>query len=333
MRFYEILVLLLINLIFIFFNKKINNLVNVKSFPDNNKRLHKNPTPATGWIFFYFNFLAIFIYSFFYNVSDFLIILSVKEKIIYFSILTVALIYGILDDKLDLNYFQKLIIFIILFFLLFTVFPIFKLQFVKFYFYNYKLSLNQTSIIISIFLSLYFLNMLNMFDGINNQLSFILITFSGFLIYKLGFDIILIGFFLSSVSFALLNYKNKCFLGNAGIVFISFFIITILGLRINNDAIKLDSLIILFFIPFIDTLRLFFQRILNNKNPFKGDINHIHHILLKKYGQKKTNILINGTVFISLFFYEIYNSLFFYLIASILVIYFLLVKRFIKTNK
>ena len=332
MRFYEILFLLLINLILIIFNKKINNILNVKSFPDNSKRLHKNPTYATGWIFFFFNFLAIFIYSFFYNVSDFLNILSVKEKIIYFSILTSALVYGILDDKLDLNYIQKLIIFTILFFLLFTIFPIFKLQFIKFYFYNYKLSLNQTSVIISIFLSLYFLNMLNMFDGINNQLSFILILFSTFLIFKAGFDLILIAFLLSALSFALLNYKNKCFLGNAGIVFISFFIITILGLRINNEIIKLDSLIILFFIPFIDTLRLFFHRILNNKNPFKGDINHIHHILLKKYGQKKTNLLINGTIFISFLFYEIYNSFFFYLIVSLLIIYILLVKKFIKNE-
>jgi UDP-GlcNAc:undecaprenyl-phosphate GlcNAc-1-phosphate transferase len=282
--------------------------------------------------FFFFNFLAIFIYSFFYNVSDFLNILSVKEKIIYFSILTSALVYGILDDKLDLNYIQKLIIFTILFFLLFTIFPIFKLQFIKFYFYNYKLSLNQTSVIISIFLSLYFLNMLNMFDGINNQLSFILILFSSFLIFKVGFDLILIAFLLSTLSFGLLNYKNKCFLGNAGIVFISFFVITILGLRTNNEIIKLDSLIILFFIPFIDTLRLFFHRILNNKNPFKGDTNHIHHILLKKYGQKKTNLLINGTIFISFLFYEIYNSFFFYLIVSLLIIYFLLVKKFIKNE-
>lgn len=332
MRFSEILFLLLINLILIIFNKKINNFVNVKSFPDNSKRLHKNPTYATGWIFFFFNFLAIFIYSFFYNVSDFLNILSVKEKIIYFSILTSALVYGILDDKLDLNYIQKLIIFTILFFLLFTIFPIFKLQFIKFYFYNYKLSLNQTSVIISIFLSLYFLNMLNMFDGINNQLSFILILFSSFLIFKVGFDLILIAFLLSTLSFGLLNYKNKCFLGNAGIVFISFFVITILGLRTNNEIIKLDSLIILFFIPFIDTLRLFFHRILNNKNPFKGDTNHIHHILLKKYGQKKTNLLINGTIFISFLFYEIYNSFFFYLIVSLLIIYFLLVKKFIKNE-
>jgi UDP-GlcNAc:undecaprenyl-phosphate GlcNAc-1-phosphate transferase len=171
-----------------------------------------------------------------------------------------------------------------------------------------------------------------MFDGINNQLSFILILFSSFLIFKAGFDLILIAFLLSALSFALLNYKNKCFLGNAGIVFISFFIITILGLRINNEIIKLDSLIILFFIPFIDTLRLFFHRILNNKNPFKGDINHIHHILLKKYGQKKTNLLINGTIFISFLFYEIYNSFFFYLIVSLLIIYILLVKKFIKNE-
>ena len=130
MKFYLLLVLLLVNLITFIFNKKINNLINLKSFPDNHRKLHNSPIPAMGWLFFYLNFLVIFIFSFFYNVSDFLIIFTMKEKIIYFFILNAALIYGILDDKFDLNYNQKLLVFIFIFFQLFSIFPIFKLQFI-----------------------------------------------------------------------------------------------------------------------------------------------------------------------------------------------------------
>ena len=34
-------------------------------------------------------------------------------------------------------------------------------------------------------------------------------------------------------------------------------------------------------IPGIDMLRLFISRLINKKDPFSGDNNHIHHLLLK----------------------------------------------------
>ena len=73
-------------------------------------------------------------------------------------------------------------------------------------------------------------------------------------------------------------------------------------------------------VPGIDMLRLFIQRLLNKQNPFYGDRNHIHHLLLKKYGYNKTifffftdisssyiDILFN----IYLYYFFIYNFLFF----------------------
>ena len=47
--------------------------------------------------------------------------------------------------------------------------------------------------------------------------------------------------------------------------------------------------------------RLFFIRIINGKNPFKGDLNHLHHRLSKKNSLIKTNLIIFFLIFIPIF--------------------------------
>ena len=39
-------------------------------------------------------------------------------------------------------------------------------------------------------------------------------------------------------------------------------------------------------IPGLDMFRLFLVRIINKKNPFAGDLNHFHHLLIKKFSLK-----------------------------------------------
>ena len=45
-------------------------------------------------------------------------------------------------------------------------------------------------------------------------------------------------------------------------------------------------------IPSIDMLRLFILRIINKKNPFKGDLNHLHHIVNKYTKNKNLTVVI-----------------------------------------
>ena len=47
-------------------------------------------------------------------------------------------------------------------------------------------------------------------------------------------------------------------------------------------------------VPGIDMLRLFMTRIYNRKNPFKGDLNHLHHLLKNKFKNLlKTNLILS----------------------------------------
>jgi hypothetical protein len=51
-------------------------------------------------------------------------------------------------------------------------------------------------------------------------------------------------------------------------------------------------------LPGIDMLRLFYIRLKNKKNPFYGDRNHFHHLLIEKF-EKKYVIIIYYLLFIT----------------------------------
>ena len=71
-------------------------------------------------------------------------------------------------------------------------------------------------------------------------------------------------------------------------------------------------------IPGIDMLRLFIVRLINKKNPFKGDNNHLHHILNKSFGEKKAAIYIFLLIVFSIIL-SFFN--FFLSLLSMIIIY------------
>ena len=94
----------------------------------------------------------------------------------------------------------------------------------------------------------------------------------------------------------ILNFKNKLFLGDNGAFLLSGIIGFIFVNKYNNDPLffSSDEIFLILMVPGIDMLRLFTVRIINKKNPFKGDLNHMHHLLKKKYKNIiKTNFVLS----------------------------------------
>ena len=78
-------------------------------------------------------------------------------------------------------------------------------------------------------------------------------------------------------------------MGDNGSLTIPYIISYFLVKSYNNNIIEFsDDIFIVMMIPGFELLRLFFTRTINKKNPFTADRKHIHHILLKKIGYKKT---------------------------------------------
>jgi UDP-N-acetylmuramyl pentapeptide phosphotransferase/UDP-N-acetylglucosamine-1-phosphate transferase len=120
---------------------------------------------------------------------------------------------------------------------------------------------------------------------------------------------------------------KKLFIGDAGSLFIGFWMATFLITHITSAttanvvqvfSIKLQNMpviaISMISIPVMDTLRVMFVRIINKKSPFSADNNHLHHILLNNgFSHLRTSLtltFINGLICIVIFLIEPYFNSF-----------------------
>ena len=157
-----------------------------------------------------------------------------------------------------------------------------------------------------------------MFDGINLQLGLYAILGLIYLfIYNQNFQYFFL--FIFFIYFLIWNFNGKIFMGDNGSLSLAFFFSY---LFINNYNLgnfeSAEQIFIYMAIPGIDMLRLFIVRLANKKNPFKGDNNHLHHILNKSFGEKKAAIFIFLLIIFSIIL-SFFN--FFISLLSIIIIY------------
>ena len=108
-----------------------------------------------------------------------------------------------------------------------------------------------------------------------------------------------------------MNYKNYLFLGDSGIYLLSSIasFIFINEYNVFKTILYADEIFVLMMVPGVDMVRLVIFRVLKRKNPFKGDRNHLHHLLTKKLTIIQTNLLVILMVFLPIFFYKVLVSI------------------------
>jgi UDP-GlcNAc:undecaprenyl-phosphate GlcNAc-1-phosphate transferase len=310
-----ILLLMLLNFFFVFYQKKISKFINIYDHPDNVRKFQKAPVPLLGGFIFYFNLL--FICTFFIS-SDYYYINNIFNDYISFIIFifffTAFFIFGIYDDVKKINPNIKLLITIsiILFYCYFNKNIV--LNSLRFSFVDQEILLNKFSIPFTILCFLLFINAFNMFDGLDLQCGlysvFILI-----LLFLSSSDILFLFLTIPLLFFLYLNFNKLSYLGNNGSILISFVIaVIIIKFYNNNNLMFSDRIFLIMCIPGFDLLRLAIVRICNKRHPFYPDNNHLHHILYKKYNLLITTLTIQSMIILP-------NLLFFMGIPLIILIF------------
>ena len=279
------------------FKDPIPKTLKLYDIPNKKIKFHKKKTPKLGGLVLIFNGLIILYFSIIFKENIF-------SKIIILAI--ICSLVGLLDDIIDISPYKKFIILtsIIITFLLFNhEFIIEKIIFENFIFE--KIIIIQNKEIISIFLTtlcyLLIINAYNMSDGHNGLASFIALSwFLYFLSYKSPIYFFLTPIITCIFLILIFNIKSKIFLGDSGNYFIS---VTFASLVINQNNITnnffAEEIFILFMLPGIDMLRLFILRIINKKNPFKGDRQHLHHYLKNKFKNDYLVLILYLMLFLS----------------------------------
>ncbi|MHA8066221.1 glycosyltransferase family 4 protein [Aquirufa sp. ROCK2-A2] len=154
------------------------------------------------------------------------------------------------------------------------------------------------SVLFTTFIFISVINAINLIDGIDGLAGTVgllaSITFGILFFQHQLYALSTLSFSLggSLIGFLRFNWstKNKIFMGDTGSLILGF-LLSFFAVKyiIFNSSYKYNPqlgadapilMIILLILPLFDTLRMFSIRLLAGKSPFKGDRNHLHHLLI-----------------------------------------------------
>jgi UDP-GlcNAc:undecaprenyl-phosphate GlcNAc-1-phosphate transferase len=327
-----ILSVILINLIIFYYLDKISKIINLYDLPNQKLKLHKKKTSLIGGTIFVFNIILLFIFDQFISINFFDIFLIQEKQFIFLIILVFFFIAGFYDDKKNLNSYLRFFLLILMSAIYIFLDQNLLIKKVTLSFYDHKIFFNNYSTIFTIFCFIILINALNFYDGINGQsLLYFIFTFSYlfFLTNRHEFY----GFILIILIFLLvLNFKNKLFLGDNGIYSLGITLSASIIYEHNahNKFIFADEIFLLLLLPGLDLLRLTIFRLYQRKNPFIGDRNHIHHLLIKRYSLFCTNLILIILAVMPIFASKILKLDFFMVIMIFFIIYSSVILKFHK---
>lgn len=257
--------------------------------PDNNRKIHSEPIPRMGGVIIY---AVVILFLFFLFPSIYEIKFFLIGSLVIFLL-------GAADDLWNLKWFYKFIgqgiatVFLMLY--------LFYHGYFNFNFMGYPLPESFMIPVIFIFIVGVF-NAFNMLDGLDGlvtgftlivaSVSF-LMSFSSDSVFVPLLSILLIGSTLGFLKFN--SNPANIFLGDSGSLLLAYLTLTIFlsaTAEVSNHSIDFAFVIMILSVPIIDTLRVIAVRIINKRNPFLADKNHIHHIIFSKKIRHKTTVFI-----------------------------------------
>jgi len=309
-----LLIFILVNLPVLFFYKEITKKLSLYDYKDGTRKFQKNPVPLTGGILLIYNILVFTILNFSMNPEQNFYgnAFDTREYFSFFVGLIMCFFLGVYDDKFNLTSMKKLLINLIIIFTIILADENLVITELSFSFLDNSIELRNLSYFFSILCFLLLINALNMFDGINLQTATYCILILSIFIYKDLYVILSFVIILTLIIFLFYNSSNKSFLGDGGTQILGFIISYILIKSYNKEnAFNPEEIFILLAIPGLDMLRLFIFRMFNGKNPFTYDLNHMHHLISRKYNNKKAFLYLQMVIIINLvFYYQVENKIF-----------------------
>jgi UDP-GlcNAc:undecaprenyl-phosphate GlcNAc-1-phosphate transferase len=321
MNYNLIFITVSLNLFILAFYKSIINFFNIYDESDGIRKFQKNPVPVIGGLIIVLNIFIIFLYSFFLklNFIDSYFFINNRDTFSFFIGLLFFYLFGLYDDKFNLNANVKILITSILIIFLISIDNNLLISNLKFSFLSNIIELNNFSYFFTILSFLLFINALNMLDGINMQAaSYALLIFLIF-ISKSVFINISIVIAVSLFFFLILNFKNKAYMGDGGICLLSYVISYIFIKSYNKNLFIADEIFFIMFLPGLDMLRVFLIRLYKGRNPFKPDRSHFHHLLLNYFSSQNVFFIIFASIFLVILLYYFINPV--VLFFSIMAIY------------
>ncbi|MBN9787547.1 hypothetical protein DMP17_02940 [Pseudonocardia sp. TMWB2A] len=257
----------------------------------NARKLHAVPTPLAGGIVLALAGIPASL-AFIFLSSD--IDTWTITQIRYLTALLAMALLGIIDDRHALSPRSRLLFSFLIFILLATIDPTFRLRTLDFYYLDFQLGLVNVpiAVIFTAFCCVALINAVNMADGKNGLVIGMSIGWLCLLLLRTDPAIsplikIIIAILIPLLIF---NLRGKLFLGDGGAYGLatSIALLTIITYNMPGPfmrhKIAAEEIMALFFVPTFDAARLIITRMAQRKSPMAADRNHLHHILLDRFG-------------------------------------------------
>ena len=334
LNFFTFLLILFV-VTFLLFEKFHVNFSVYRSIQINKKTSVAKPIFGGALLFLYF-LISIALFYFFEEAKFIDLQKDTCNLIFFYGSSILIFLTGLYDDRFDLSPNFRLLFIGSISIALITFdqnLIVNKLNFYHFETFEFPQSFG---VIFTALCILSLINFMNMIDGKNGIMGFYSISLFLYFIFK-GFEFYFISLMISGIIlFLIFNLRNKTYLGDGGTYLIAFVlsIFLIKGHNINK-TLWAEEILILLLIPLLDMIRLIFERLVRGKHPFKGDFNHLHH-LLANITSKDSHILVIMIIFMiaPLVTYIIINTFIFALVTYTLIYFILIIilKNFIKAK-
>jgi UDP-GlcNAc:undecaprenyl-phosphate GlcNAc-1-phosphate transferase len=276
--------------------KAIGERLGVIAYPDHRRKRHAHPTPQVGGMAILLGLIAwMAIRCVFDGPVDQLLLIAVL-----LCAAGVGLV-GFEDDRHETSPLSRILLLLVFMGAAFAVDPEFIAHTL-----NWG-SFNPTPISVWAYLILMgvtvvgLVNAVNMADGQNGVVGSMLVVWSGCLmIVSRGLSAEIAGvLFATSLVFLFFNLRGKLFLGDCGSYGVTFALGLLVALAHARGEVPLETVIVWFFIPVADCLRLLISRPLRGMSPFESDRDHFHHRLEDKLGKNQGLATYAATVAVS----------------------------------
>lgn len=261
-----------------------------RDLPDDERKLHKNPTPNTGGLAIGFAFFAGAAFLFFATPE--ILTSAFRSFLLFFSIsAAIILLAGFYDDLFGMGAGLKFLFQITAGAILIAGIDIhFVAEHIRFSEYSYAVRLPMYGVcLLWVVGSCNTMNLIDGIDGLAGSLG--IVALFGIMVIGITWVVPDVSFFVIPLAGALLGFlvfnrpPAKVFMGDTGSLFLGFVIASatlILALNAEHWRYSL-ALVLIMGIPLMDTVFSVIRRLKLNMNPFESDNNHIHHILQRYF--------------------------------------------------
>jgi UDP-GlcNAc:undecaprenyl-phosphate GlcNAc-1-phosphate transferase len=275
-----------------YFAKPIADWLHVFDYPRGGRKHHANPTPQTGGFAILLPLVGWFLAQW----------MVTAQQPLYLALLLCGAgvgLVGVMDDQSHLSPSGRLLVLAVFTLMAFALAPVLIAPAIPW------ATFGPTPLPAWLFVSCAvlavcgFVSSVNMADGIDGLVP------AALLIWCLGFDVFA-GGAVRDVAIALtgpvlvvlaFNLRGLIFLGDCG-TFGAGFIMALLAIASLRDGrLSAETLLVWFFMPVLDCLRVIAARLLRGRSPLRGGKDHFHHILADVFGKRRALYVYALTIF------------------------------------